>query len=246
MKVLNTIKNNKQLIIVFAILISIAFSGGFYTGQYRANSNKVICPSIDTKAEENILGTSSDIISFSTSTINEVECTNYVELSGAVLNPSVICVQPTDRVVDIISKGGGFLSDSYAKKYVEQKLNLASYVSNGDKIYIPYQDDVVCKKKEEWSSPASVPLITQKSQSEIDFTEESGDGSGSSTSTSAQEGCVNINTASIEELDTLPGIGESTANKIIDGRPYEVKEDILNVSGIGDSIYLKIKDYICI
>lgn len=60
---------------------------------------------------------------------------------------------------------------------------------------------------------------------------------------------ININKASCEELMTLTGIGEVIANKIIEYRshtPFKKLEDIKNVSGIGDAIYEKIKDFITI
>ena len=58
--------------------------------------------------------------------------------------------------------------------------------------------------------------------------------------------CVNINTSTAEELDSLSGISEVTAKKIIEGRAYEKIEDLLNVSGIGESLFDKIKEEICI
>ena len=60
---------------------------------------------------------------------------------------------------------------------------------------------------------------------------------------------VNINTAAVDELKTLPGIGEVTAQAIVDYRkknPFKAVEDIKNVTGIGDSKYNRIKDYICV
>jgi competence protein ComEA len=57
---------------------------------------------------------------------------------------------------------------------------------------------------------------------------------------------VNINTATKEELTTLNGVGESTAEKIIMGRPYTQVEDLLNVSGIGEATLEKFKDMVCI
>ncbi len=62
-------------------------------------------------------------------------------------------------------------------------------------------------------------------------------------------GLININTASRDELKTLPGIGDSTADAIIEYRSENVftdKEDIKNVPGIGDSKYEKVKDMICV
>ena len=60
---------------------------------------------------------------------------------------------------------------------------------------------------------------------------------------------VNINTASVDELKALPGIGEVTAKAIADYRktkPFKSIEDIKNVTGIGESKYKRIKDYICV
>jgi competence protein ComEA len=61
---------------------------------------------------------------------------------------------------------------------------------------------------------------------------------------------ININTASSAELDTLPGIGPTTAQKIIDYRtqngPFISIEDIINVSGIGPGTYEKLKDLITV
>jgi competence protein ComEA len=61
-------------------------------------------------------------------------------------------------------------------------------------------------------------------------------------------GRVNINTATAAELDTLPGIGETTAQAIVDYRiqngSFQVIQDIMNVPGIGPAAYAQIKDYI--
>jgi len=57
---------------------------------------------------------------------------------------------------------------------------------------------------------------------------------------------ININTASKQELDTLPGIGESTANKIIAGRPFKSIDELKDTQGVGESKFNQIKDFITI
>ena len=58
--------------------------------------------------------------------------------------------------------------------------------------------------------------------------------------------CVSINKASLNELMELSGVGEVTAQKIVDARPFMKVEDLMNVSGIGEKSYEKIKDSICL
>ena len=94
-------------------------------------------------------------------------------------------------------------------------LNLASVIEDGQQIY--------------------VPNISEDSSNSAD------------TYTKAESGLININTASLEELKTLPGIGDSKASAIIEYResiPFESIEDIMNVSGIKESSFQKIKDMI--
>lgn len=64
-----------------------------------------------------------------------------------------------------------------------------------------------------------------------------------------EEACISINSASLEELDSLKGIGPAVAQRIIDHRtsaPFQRLEDIKLVKGIGDKLFEKIKDRICL
>lgn len=68
--------------------------------------------------------------------------------------------------------------------------------------------------------------------------------------TPAGEQCVNINTAGVDELQTLPGIGQELARRIVESRTqdgeFRIPEDILRVSGIGQGTLSKILDYITV
>lgn len=70
------------------------------------------------------------------------------------------------------------------------------------------------------------------------------------TASAASTELIDINTASQAELETLPGIGPTTAQKIIDYReengPFQTTEDLMNVSGIGPGTYERIKDLITV
>lgn len=98
------------------------------------------------------------------------------------------------------------------------KLNLAYILNDGEKIYVPNKNDM---------------------NSEEILENQQGDDKQSS---------ININTATVEELTELPGIGEATANKIIEYRKqngkFETIEELKNVVGIGNSKFENIKDKI--
>lgn len=165
------------------------------------------------------------------------ECSIFVDISGAVKNPGVYCFDPGNRVVDAVQKAGGFVSTT-SLAYVYRNLNLSKELSNSQKIYVPSNSELLCELKkftlkEEEILPISTEEETtgQTTQEEVQQTENE---------------CININNATITELDSLSGIGLSTAQKIIDNRPYNTIEDILNVSGIGEATYEKFKDNICI
>lgn len=100
------------------------------------------------------------------------------------------------------------------------RINLALSVANGQHIYVPRQG--------EESLPISPP------------TEPSG------TTGGTAGGKININTASQSEIETLPGIGPSKAQGIIENRPYDSIEEIQKVPGIGEVIFQKIRDLITV
>ena len=145
---------------------------------------------------------------------NEIEDRSiYVHIEGCVNNSGLIKTTEGIRLYELIDLAGGATDDADLSK-----VNLASIISDTQKVYIPKT------------------FVYEESENEF--------------SSISQEGIVNINTANLSELQTLDGIGPSMANKIISYREKEgyftKPEDIMNVSGIGESKYNKIKEKITI
>ena len=141
------------------------------------------------------------------------------------------------RIADAVEAAGGF-SDEADSQY----LNLAMIVSDGMKIQVPTVDEVRQIKESEDSDHTSGTLAggEQGDQFVLNSDGEAVDTNKSVTTDSGNasdsSGLVNINTATVEELCTLSGIGESRANAIITYReqngPFQSIEDIMKVSGI--------------
>lgn len=144
-----------------------------------------------------------------------------VHVDGAVAAPGVYELKETARVNDAVQAAGGLTDDADTSS-----VNLAATLADGSKVHIPAQGEAV----EQSSSSA-------------------GD-SGAGASSSSSSGLININTASAEELDALPGVGPSTAASIVEDRerngPFASPEDLMRVSGIGEKKFAKLQASICV
>lgn len=133
-----------------------------------------------------------------------------VFVCGQVCHAGLYYIPSGSRVQDAIDAAGGLSEEASL-----ETINPASYVNDGDKIYVPSKAEVISEKY----------AIEE-----------------------ADDGRININTASKEELMTLPGIGESKADSIIEYRNehggYNSIEEIKNITGIKDGVFQKIKDLI--
>ena len=159
-----------------------------------------------------------------------------VYVSGYVNNPGVYELSAGSRVIDAIDAAGGYSKEAY-----DNYLNLASLIADGQMIYVPSEEEI-----ESGSIERGVASGADGSGAG-GVTGGNGGGNGGNSSDSGT--LVNINQASKEELMTLPGIGESKADKIIayreeNGR-FSTPEGIMEISGIKDGLYNKIKDKIC-
>ena len=162
-----------------------------------------------------------------------------VHISGEVKNQGVVELEENSRVNDAIEKAGGVTENAYMKD-----INLAYKLEDGMKIYIPSKEEVENSK----NNGTSVNGGVSSSNEYYSYGENTNGSSNVNSKKDESNKKVNINTANKEELDTLPGIGEATAGKIIDYRnkngKFKTKEEIKEVSGIGDSKYERIKDLI--
>lgn len=164
----------------------------------------------------------------------------YVHITGEVINPGVVIAKEGDRIQNVIEKAGGTTEKADLKG-----VNLAYKVEDGQKINIPNIDE---EKKENNVQENNNNVKEDISESKNYITKSGGknviiDEEKSETDKKNQK--VNINTATQTELETLNGIGSSTASKIIKYRNEKGKfkkiEDIKNVSGIGEAKFKKIE-----
>lgn len=147
-----------------------------------------------------------------------------VFVSGEVVNPDVYELPAGSIIADAINQAGGFTADANT-----EGVNLAQPLLDGMQIRVP-----------EVGEEVSAPTVVEPESA----TSGGGEGAGNSGEK------INLNTATMEQLDTLPGIGPSTAAAIIAYReengPFTSIEGLLEVTGIGPAKFDQIKDLITI
>lgn len=145
----------------------------------------------------------------------------FVYICGEVVNPGVYEMESGDRVYALIAAAGGLTEDAD-----EAAINQAELLSDEQMVYIYSVEE------------------------EAEVASETTAGGTGSSSGSDSGNKVNINTATLEELTTLSGIGETKAQSIITYREengnFSSIEDIMNVDGIKEGTYSKIKDDITV
>ena len=174
-----------------------------------------------------------DILITNTSTNNNLVENEFakdlvvVHITGSVKNPGIVKLSEGSRIEDAIQAAGGLTENADISK-----VNLAYVLDDGIKIKIPSITDDDIGDEE---------IINEESGENIIEND---------TTSSKNNKSININKATETELETLPGIGASLASRIVEYRKqngnFSSIEDIKNVSGIGDSKYLNIKDFITV
>lgn len=144
-----------------------------------------------------------------------------VDVSGEVMKPGVYKLPSGSRVDDALSISGG-LTENADKIWVEKSLNRAAKLTDGQKIFIPSVQQFNVMSASISNQDSSVVQYNLGSDSKL----------------------ININTASLETLDGLPGIGPVYGQKIIDNRPYSEVSELITKKILKQSTYDKVKDLI--
>ncbi|CEJ72585.1 competence protein ComEA [[Clostridium] sordellii] len=161
--------------------------------------------------------------------INTVNKKITIFISGEIKSPGVVELYSEDRLMDGVKKCGGVTDEADMNR-----INLAMKISDEGHYIIP-------KIGEE------IENVKDKGKETVNQTQNLND---NKSEQNKENNKININNASLIELDSLPGVGEVTAQKIIDYREENTKfksiEEIKNVKGIGENKFNNLKDYISI
>ena len=226
-----TYRHKKEIILACLGLVLLLVIGSFfiyknYTAENKEEKNIVLNTKKDIKKDEE----------------EEEEVYYQVDIKGEVINPGIYTVKEGSRVIDVIRLAGDLTEVADTSV-----LNLSKKVKDEMVIIVYSYDEVenftATKEKEEIEQEAC--LSQNGIQNDACIKDSTDDTSSSSVVIS---GKVSLNTATLDELMTLPGIGEAKAQSIIEYREevgaFQNIEELKEVNGIGDSIFDQIKENI--
>ena len=221
------------LIIILSVLYKFVFkgSGDFTVEAFRSGKTAQLTDASGTVGETKSVNPSD---AMSETTIESAVTVQVISIyiCGEIRNPGIYEAPKGVMLNEIIEDAGGL-----TERASVNNINLVYQIESNMSIYIPSEEEI--------SKGFSGGDVIRQDGVYV----WGGSSGGSSDSGSTVIQTVNINTATLDELKSLPGIGEVTAQAIIDYRkntPFQSIEDIKNVTGIGDSKYNRIKDYICV
>ena len=162
-----------------------------------------------------------------------------IHVAGAVVRPGVYTVSSSARVVDAVTAAGGATSNADL-----ERINLAQKIVDTEQVFVPFRSSRTTKvtvsprlRPSRTTVPTSVPAVTGA----VPII-------GAPITTLSP--LINLNSATSDQLDTLPGVGPSTAKAIISYRtrkgPFGKVEDLLNVPGIGPAKVGAIRDQVTV
>ena len=166
----------------------------------------------------------------------------YVHICGEVENPGVYQMEPGERIFQAVERAGGFTEEA-----AEGYLNLALEVKDGMKIVVPSREEERDLEENGGLEQERNAESGERAEPGIYLPELPGEGSESAETPNQK---INLNTATKEELMTLKGIGQARAEDIIRYRQehgaFKSIEEIMNVSGIKEGAFQKIKEDITV
>lgn len=217
---------NKKKIFVFAIILLICPTILLVKDKLNSKDDIYVLTEESTVSDENKNNDKKEKIEDEKENISNKEITVYV--SGEVNKSGVVTLKEGDRLAVAVEKLGGT-----TKKADLNNINLAIRVKDEEHYIIP-----------------KIGEAKQENLKDVNNTKDIENAEIKNENTAKDSSKININTATLEELDKLPGVGEATANKIISHREengqFKTIEDIKNVNGIGDKKFEKMKELICV
>ena len=214
----NLTKKQKTIVFITAVVVAIGMIYFIY-------SKNQVDDNINLENDILVSENSTKDSSKETSSDDEV----IVHVTGSVKSPGVVKLKEGSRIEDAIEAAGGLTENADVSK-----VNLAFVVEDGTKIRIPSSQDEDIGDGDVIDSGSGENIVVEEN----------------TTSSSKSGQVVNINKASESELETLPGIGASLAGRIVEYRSQNGRfasvEDIKNVSGIGESKFNSIRDFISV
>ena len=217
---------NKKKIFVFAIILLICPTILLVKDKLNSKDDIYVLTEESTVSDENKNNDKKEKIEDEKENISNKEITVYV--SGEVNKSGVVTLKEGDRLAVAVEKLGGT-----TKKADLNNINLAIRVKDEEHYIIP-----------------KIGEAKQEDLKDVNNTKDIENTKIKNENTAKDSSKININTATLEELDKLPGVGEATANKIISHREengqFKTIEDIKNVNGIGDKKFEKMKELICV
>jgi len=143
-----------------------------------------------------------------------------VDIAGAVVRPGLYYLPGGSRVSDALQQAGSFSAQA-DWEWIHKSLNLATKLQDASKIYIPFRGELPIPEASLVAGVSTSADLENQASSRI-----------------------SINTASLDLLDSLPGIGKVRAQAIVDGRPYSKVEELLLNKVIPANIYENIKEQV--
>ena len=220
----NYIKENMFKVIIITLLLFL------YVGSFIYISTKIIKTESKPEDKVDILAKEDKEEEKEETNTNEI----VVDIKGSVKKPWVYKIKENSRVTDAIEAAGGLVKNANTRF-----INLSKLLHDGDVVVIYSNEEIEEARKKE-TIVVETPCVCEEVKNDACYKEETKDTNGK----------VNINTATITELMTLTGIGESKAKLIIE---YRIKngnfkdiKDIMKVKGISETLFSKFKENITI